>query len=611
MNTAMHIMSIQHQLVLAIGKNASIQEMLQQFLQLCGSSLNATNCHIFLLKDECGNIRYQLEKNEAIKLSHNLSFPMRKNGKLSSQCQALEHLVNGFFQGELTTQVLNIDSTLYYSFKIRNFGVLTVERKKTLSQDIQHALIPVLKKLATSTISLINHKALVVEVKTRKKFEEKIHYQASHDFLTGLYNRLKMEKCLLEAIAGTEENKKSAALILINLTKFKDINDAMGYHVGDKVLYKMANRLKDLLAETAKIARFDGQEFIVLLDHLPYQNNQALALIKATISSIINSIETPIELSEGRFSLSCFIGYEQFHDNSKGVQDILKNASIAMYEASKKGKAKALPFNQIMYEQLNTHISYTKEIKLALLNNEFELHYQPQFDHAKNIIGAEALLRWNHPIRGYESPALYIPIAEESDLIMQIGDYVLKQACLDINKLMRHPLPDSFKQISINISAKQLAAANFVETIMAAVKESEIEPSRLKIEITESIMMSDIDHSITCLETLHQLGVECAIDDFGTRYSSLTYLKRLPASLLKIDRSFVTDIHIDKSNHAIASMIIKLANSLDMDIIAEGVETKEELDCLVELGCDNYQGYYFCRALPFDNLLDMIIHSTE
>lgn len=604
MNTAMHIMSIQHQLVLAIGKGVDLKEMLHQFLRLCSLTLNATNCHIFLMQDKTNKPTYQLDKNVQNQLNHYLSFPMKKNGELSSKNKPLANLVDQFFDTSHVTQVIDSESNLYHFFKIADFGVLAIERKQYLGSEIQSALTPVLKKLAISSIASMNHLSLILEIKTRQQVEEKIRYQASHDFLTGLYNRMQMQEYLAKTIDSCVKQQKTGAILLINLIKLKNINDVMGYHVGDKVLRQVAIRLKNTVKNIATVGRFDGHQFIILLKKLPSNSAIEKSAIDSIISELIYAVEIPFELTEGRFSLSCSIGYETFNDASKGVQDILKNASIAMYEAFKRGKNKALAYDKMMLQKLNDHINYIREIKNALRNNEFELYYQPQFDHLNNMIGAEALLRWNNPLRGYESPAVYIPIAEESDLIIQIGRYVLKQACKDIKKLQQLPLPESFKQVSINISAKQLAKHNFVETITSAIEESKISPAHLKIEITESVMMGDIELSIACLEQLQEFGVECAIDDFGTGYSSLIYLKRLPASLLKIDRFFVTDIHKDKSNYAIANMIIELAKSLNMEVIAEGVETKQELECLIELGCYQYQGFYFGRPLPFNKLLD-------
>lgn len=606
MNTAMHIMAIQHQLVLAIGEKTDLKEMLQRFLLVCSSRLDSTNSHIFIYQDVNNEPTYLHSTKCESNLCHYLSLPKQKHGIAWSENQQLATLVRKFKQSNLTNQSIELESNLYHFFKIGDFGVLTIERKKRLGKTIQNALMPVLQKLATSCISSMVHQALVLEIKTRKQVEDKIRHQASHDFLTGLYNRIEMQNRLSESLLRCENDKLTGVLLLIDLVHFKSINDVLGHHVGDEVLRQVADRLKNIVTEPHTVARFGGDEFIIVLTDLPSDQCKVQLIIDSVIKRLITVIETPLEVLEGTFSLTCFIGYEIFHNSSKTIYDIIKNADIAMYEAIKRGGCKAVCYEHAMSEQLTQRISYTREIEDALNNNEFELHYQPQFDHQNNMIGAEALLRWNHPIRGYESPALYIPIAEESDLIVRIGDFVLKQACEDIQHLEKMKLPDAFKQISVNASAKQLARADFVDTVIKPIEAAKISPSRLKIEITESIMMGDIELSIGYLEELREYGVECAIDDFGTGYSSLAYLKRLPASLLKIDRVFVTDIHQDEGNMAIANMIIGLAKRLKMSVIAEGVENQQELDCLISLGCFQYQGYYFSRPLPFSKLVKTI-----
>ncbi|WP_409438808.1 putative bifunctional diguanylate cyclase/phosphodiesterase [Psychromonas sp. GE-S-Ul-11] len=602
MNTAMHIMSIQHQLVLAIGEETDLKKMLYTFLHLAGQCLNTTNNHIFIMQDKQGTPVYQLNNDASIQ--HFLSFPSRKEGINTNQSSQLMNLVTDFFEKNIDSEVTQFNSSFYYLFKLGEFGVFIIERRNALSKEIQSALPQVINKLTNSCIASINYHTMVFEIKMRKEVEAQIRYQATHDDLTGLYNRMEVQRCLTKAIQATTVEKKTGYVLSINLMNFKSINDAIGYHVGDKVLRQVADRIKNSTDKETTIAIFNGHEFILIIDHLPANKMKAQLIIGDIIAEIIHTIEHPFELAEGNFSLSCFIGYERFTDNSKTAQDIIKNASIAMYEAFKKSKDKALAYKLIMSEQLNQHIRYTKEIKQALINNDFELHYQPQFDHLYNMIGAEALLRWNHPTRGYESPAVYIPIAEESDLIIEIGNYVLEQACRDIKRLRQRVLPTYFEQISINVSAKQLAKRDFVNNVIAMVNKYQIPASSLKIEITESIMMGNLERSIDGLNTLLKFGVTCAIDDFGTGYSSLAYLKRLPASLLKIDRSFVTDIHLDQSNKAIISMIIQLAKSVNMEVIAEGVETEKEVNCLIELGCYKFQGYYFSRPITFNKLLE-------
>lgn len=605
MNTAMQIMSIQHQLVLAVGNSNDLKEMLQQFLQVCSSRLDATHSHIFIFQDSDNNPTYQQPQN-TLQLKHYLSFPQKKHGTAWSDNQQLATIVAQFSQTNQANEMIEFEKNLYYCFQIGDFGVLIITRKHPLAMTIQNALTPVLQKLENSCISSMVHQALLLEINTRKEIEKKIRYQASHDFLTGLYNRVEMQRRLSNAIQNCITGNQRGGLLLIDLVNFKNINDVMGHHVGDKVLQKISRRLKNIFTFPHTVGRFGGDEFIMLLTDLPADDSKVQSTMNGIIKHIITTIETPLEVPEGTFSLSCFIGYETFYNSNKTVHDIIRNANIAMYEAIKKRESKAVAYNRKMSDLLNERIHYTVEIENALKNNEFELHYQPQYDDMGAIIGAEALLRWNNPRRGYESPSIYIPIAEESDLILQIGDFVLKQACEDIAKLEQIKLPDSFKQISVNASAKQLAKNDFVDNIISAVQQSKIKPSRLKIEITESIMMGDIDLSISYLEKLRQFGVQCAIDDFGTGYSSLAYLRRLPASLLKIDRIFVTNIHQDEGNNAIASMIIELGKRLKMQVIAEGVENQQELNCLIELGCYQYQGYYFSRPLPFQELLNML-----
>jgi EAL domain-containing protein (putative c-di-GMP-specific phosphodiesterase class I) len=249
---------------------------------------------------------------------------------------------------------------------------------------------------------------------------------------------------------------------------------------------------------------------------------------------------------------------------------------------------------------------YVSELKNALKNNEFILHYQPQYDFNHNIIGAEALLRWNHPKRIHESPEVYIPIAEDSELILAIGDWVLHESCRQLKLLQENGLPDSFKKLSINVSAKQLGQENFFDNICRAIKTSGVRADQMTIEITENVLISRIHDAMVLIAQLGDIGVDCAIDDFGTGYSSLTYLRRLPSSLIKIDRNFVRDIHKDAENRSIAKMIIALGENLDMDILAEGVECAEELQCLKDLGCYQYQGFHFSRPLPFDQFVSLV-----
>jgi EAL domain-containing protein (putative c-di-GMP-specific phosphodiesterase class I) len=260
-----------------------------------------------------------------------------------------------------------------------------------------------------------------------------------------------------------------------------------------------------------------------------------------------------------------------------------------------------------MSEKIKRRLAYADDIKQGLAQNDFKLFYQPQYNQTGDIIGAEALLRWQHPIHGTESPSVYIPIAEESDLILAIGQWVLEKACQDIKKIEQLTLPDSFKKISINISARQLIQYNFQEKVKEAIAQSNISANRLALELTESLLVENLETSIKLITAFKEDDIACSIDDFGTGYSSLTYLKRIPARILKIDRSFVTDIDQSKETAAIASMIINLGKTFNMDVIAEGVETTAELNCLKSLGCEHFQGYYFNEPMPFESFFSLLL----
>lgn len=606
MDSAIQIISMQHQLVLGIANTSDLNKILHTFLQVCNSQLGLNSSHIFLFPElDSHPIHKQIVKiNVGIK--HYLSFPCQKNGSPWSTNQELLSIANDFYQSNAQNMAIEMASDIFHAFKIERIGVLILESKKPLTQKIQHALNPVLEILSTNCTASLEHDALLQEIKNRKWAEEKIRYQASHDHITGLCNRQEVEQQLQKAIKYCEKSDQTGAILLVDLVDFKNINVVMGHNVGDQVLRQLAMRLKTIQPSNYTAARFCGDEFMILLTQLPSEHIKLSAIISDTIEHIVSVIEKPFIVQECKFSISCFIGYETFNCHSKKAGNIIKNAELAMYEAVKKAGPKAIYYDSEMSKILNKRLRYTEQIKKALKNDEFELHYQPQFDHLNNIIGAEALLHWYNPVYGDESPAEYIPIAEESDLILQIGDFVLNQACKDIKTLEKLTLPRSFKQVSVNISAKQLARNDFVDTVIAKVEYYGIQPSHLKVEITETVLMDNIQHSTAQLTKLRSYGVECAIDDFGTGYSSLVYLKRLPASLLKIDRAFVIDIHKDDNNLALANMIIDLAKSLNMEVIAEGVENRQELDCLIKLGCYKYQGYYFSRTLQLTKLIEQL-----
>jgi diguanylate cyclase (GGDEF)-like protein len=438
---------------------------------------------------------------------------------------------------------------------------------------------------------------------SRQLIEDKVAYQAQHDGLTGLFNRQHINYLLGHEIEDAHQNKKIGCVLFIDLNRFKPINDSMGHAVGDKILLTLSNRLHSLSSENIDIGRFGGDEFIILLKNLEIDYQET---VEQLIEKINLLLAIPFVIDVHSYKLTCSIGYVYYPLQSSTVNNLVKFADIAMYEAKRAKSQLGVKYQPAMSAKIKRRLDYVTDMKQGLEQDDFKLYYQAQFNHYGDIIGAEALLRWQHPVHGMESPAVYIPIAEESDLILAIGQWVLEQACRDIKKLEQLSLPESFSKISINISAKQLMQHDFQDKILNAIKQNAIPAERLGLELTENLLVENIEDSIKLIASLKEKSIDCAIDDFGTGYSSLTYLKRIPASVLKIDRSFVANIAQSNDSAAIASMIISLGKTLNMNVLAEGVETQDELNCLKELGCYHYQGFLLSHPIPFDEFLQLL-----
>jgi diguanylate cyclase (GGDEF)-like protein len=601
MNKALFLISLQHELAMAIGNKLDLKAMLKIFLKVCFNRLDLTSAHIYVYCDQSGMPCKSLPLKGS-SYQHFLSIPKNKNGLPWSKNTRLAN-----FARQLNNSKKNIsfqcDNGQYlFGFIIPEYGLLTFETHYELANEVQKALQPILQKLATSCYTSIVHDSLVKEINSRQLIEEKVAFQAQHDGLTGLFNRQHINFLLGNALEDARTNEKAGSVVFIDLNRFKPINDAMGHTVGDKILLTLAQRLNSLNNEHMDIGRFGGDQFIILLKNLREDYQETIDQLIAQINQLLT---TPFIINTNSYKLTCSIGYALFPLQSSTVNNLIKFADIAMYEAKRAKTQRGKQYQRVMSEKIKKRLAYVDDMKQGLERGDFQLYYQAQYNHYGDIIGAEALLRWQHPVHGKESPGLYIPIAEESDLILSIGQWVLEQACRDIKKLEQLSLPESFNKIAINISAKQLIQHDFKESILKAIKQNDIPAKRLALELTENLLVENIEDSIKLIASLKENAIDCAIDDFGTGYSSLTYLKRIPASVLKIDRSFVTNIAQSSESAAIASMIISLGKTLNMDILAEGVETQEELNCLKELGCFHYQGFYFSGPLPFNEFAQL------
>jgi len=448
---------------------------------------------------------------------------------------------------------------------------------------------------------ITNYVATLTDITMRKAASDRIKDLAFYDPLTHLPNRRLLNDRLNQALVGSARSGKRGALLFIDLDHFKQLNDTLGHDMGDLLLQKVAKRLSSVIREGDTVARFGGDEFVILLENLSSQSIEAAQKLETIANKIIASLNQPYFLGVHERHNSPSIGARLFNGHEETQEALLKQADIAMYQAKDSGRNTLRFFDPQMQATIQARYNLENELRTAIEQQHFQLHYQLQVDHSGNPIGAEALVRWQHPIKGMIPPFDFIPVAEENGMIIPIGQWVLETACQQINQ-WRDDECTKHLIIAVNVSAKQFSQVDFVKQVNSAINKYAIDPSKLKLELTESMLVDNIEKIITTMTTLKELGITFSLDDFGTGYSSLQYLKRLPLSQLKIDQSFVRDILNDKSDEAIVSTIIAMAKNLDLEVIAEGVETDEQKQILLTHACTHFQGYLFSKPIAVTEL---------
>jgi len=392
-------------------------------------------------------------------------------------------------------------------------------------------------------------------------------------------------------------SKKYGALLFIDLDNFKSLNDHLGHDMGDVLLQQVAQRLIDCVREGDTVSRQGGDEFIVMLEDLSGSTEEAAAKAKTIGEKIITSLNQAYQLTSHEYRNTPSIGITLFINHQHEINMLLKRADIAMYGAKAAGRNTLRFFDQNMQEAVTARAALEADLRFALIKNQFRLYFQRQARHDGQTTGAEVLLRWEHPKHGFVSPLEFIPLAEEIGLIIPIGQWVLETACTQLKRWESHPQTRNL-QLAVNVSARQFHQPDFTEHVFAILNKTAIKAHRLKLEFTESLVFDDIDDTIAKMQRLKEIGVSFSIDDFGTGYSSLTYLTQLPFDQLKIDQSFVRNIGVKSTDTVIVQTIIGMATNLGMDIIAEGVETEEQLAFLELHGCHIYQGNLIGKTMP-------------
>jgi diguanylate cyclase (GGDEF)-like protein/PAS domain S-box-containing protein len=443
-------------------------------------------------------------------------------------------------------------------------------------------------------------RGLMVDITALKESETKLIYQASHDELTGLPNRTLLQDRMRQALAHADREGNMVALLFIDLDRFKVVNDSLGHDIGDTVLQTAAGRLTGCVREVDTVARLGGDEFVLMLASISKTDSIASVANKA-----LESLARTYTIGDHELVLTASIGISVYPKDGIDVQTLLKNADTAMYRAKEGGKNRLEFFTTEMNAAVQRRMYLENQLRHALVKNEFVLHYQPQADLITGrIIGVEALLRWTHPQLGMISPAEFIPIAEETGLIVQIGEWVLETACRQAVAWQGDGLPPL--RMGVNLSVRQFTQNDIVEVVARVLLETKLDPSLLELELTESLLMGGGEEIITTLNALRKMHIRLSVDDFGTGYSSLSYLKRFPVTAVKIDQSFVREITTDPDAAALARSIISMAHEMRLSVIAEGVETEGQLGYLARHGCDEIQGYFLSRPIPPDEFSQLL-----
>ncbi|TAN65162.1 MAG: GGDEF domain-containing response regulator [Methylobacter sp.] len=447
--------------------------------------------------------------------------------------------------------------------------------------------------------SITHYVATLTDITRDKEAADRIERLAFYDPLTELPNRRLLQDRLKPALALSHRNGRQGALLFIDMDNFKSLNDTLGHDMGDLLLQQVAQRLKLCVREGDTVARLGGDEFVVMLEDLSEQAIEAATQSEMIGNKILAILNRPYQLATHEYHSTPSIGATLFNGHEQSIDELLKQADIAMYQAKASGRNTLRFFDPQMQAAITARVALEANLRLAVAENQFKLYYQPQVHHNRRIIGAEALIRWQHPLRGLISPADFIPLAEETRLILPLGQWVLETACAQL-KVWEDSEHTQHLQLAVNVSAGQFHQDDFVQQVTQILSRNAINTDRLTLELTESLVLENIEDTLCKMNALRKIGVHFSMDDFGTGYSSLSSLKKLPLDQLKIDQSFVRDMVSDPDDAVIVQTIIAMANRLNMEVIAEGVETEDQRNFLEQYDCPLFQGYLFSKPMPIE-----------
>lgn len=471
-------------------------------------------------------------------------------------------------------------------------------------------LVRILGGITTLTKDIVGHSSNSGEMSERVNSELQINFLSHYDALTQVVNRSQLIDLLKQALASSKGRGKSGALLLIDLDNFKELNDTLGHETGDLLLVHVADRLKNSVRAGDIVARMGGDEFVIMLEELSGDPIEAASEAKQIGEKFLTILNMPYLLGIHEYANTFSIGITLFGAQDATVDDILKQADIAMYQAKDAGRNSLRFFEPKLQKALNERVNLEGELRHALEKQEFTLYFQIQVDSGRTPVGAEALLRWVHPVRGLVPPLQFIDIAEKNGFILHLGRWVIDTACRQI-KAWQQSVVTRELVLSVNVSASQFNQDDFVEQVQGCVLRHGIDPNLLKLELTESMFVNNISDIIEKFRALKVMGIQLSLDDFGTGYSSLQYLSKLPIHQIKIDQSFVRDLSNGNDGRALVRTIIAMADSMKFEVIAEGVETEDQLQLLLGKGCRCFQGYFFSKPVPITAFNALVIQLSR
>jgi diguanylate cyclase (GGDEF)-like protein/PAS domain S-box-containing protein len=445
----------------------------------------------------------------------------------------------------------------------------------------------------------ITYLALFTDISSVKEADKKIHFYANHDHLTGLVNKAQFENMLKHSISSASRHDRKFALLFLDLDHFKEVNDTYGHNVGDMLLKIVASRFKKVIRKEDVIARIGGDEFNIILDDI---QNESDAIVIA--QKLIETVKEPIVIEGHNCYVTLSIGVSIFPNHGSNEIELTKNADAAMYEVKKNGRNDVLVYEKDFTQKLQEKVSLKNDLNLAIKNDEIEIYFQPVMNHKGELVSAEVLSRWNHQDRGFVPPDEFIQIAEKNGSILKLGQNIVKLAFEKLPLILPH-VSENFR-LAINISAREFFDEEYLKSFCLMSDDFGINPNKIELELTETHMMENHELAIENLQQLKKFGFFIALDDFGTGYSSLSYLKYFQLDKLKIDKSFIDNFLDDKNDEAIVKSVIQLAKIFNLEVQAEGVEQKEQVDKLIDLECDYFQGYYYAKPMEFSSFLEFV-----